>query len=175
MPILYTLNPKTSFYYHTKLADHWMCTLEQLSFCKTEKKSGWHQFYLGKQRGEGVSDCIVPFFQCALNNYSSWYSPFATLLFTFGYPSLVFYMVGCPGIEDLHVFVVRNTKLVLHKTSWEMVFILHNIWSLLGQVWASPTLAGLHCKHACVFLFVCLWPYTITLKRILWSFGHRMP
>ena len=78
---------------------------------------------------EGVSDCnLYLFFLCALNNYS----PFPSLLFIFGYSSLVFDMVGCPENEDLHVFVVANTKLVLHKTSWEMVFILHT-WSLLRQ------------------------------------------
>ena len=92
-------------------------TLEQLSF-HTMQNGGnvWYHvndininFYFGKQRGEGVSDWILYlYFLCALNNYSSWYSPFPTMLFIFGYPSLVFDMVGCPGNEDLHVFVVRT-------------------------------------------------------------------
>ena len=35
-----------------------------------------------------------------------------------------------------------------------------HVLRLLGRVWASPTLAGLHCGS----VFMCLWPYTVILK-----------
>ena len=35
---------------------------------------------------------------------------------------------------------------------------------LLEWTWASPTLAWLHCAHACVCLLACLRPYTINFK-----------
>ena len=130
--------------------------------CKTEEKvrytlpCGWHQYLILFRWTEGWRGLRLhcTFFLHALNNYS----PFSTLLPIFSYLSLVIDMVGYPGNEDLHVFVIRNTKLVLHKTSWEMALILH-IWSLLGWAWVSTTLVGLHCKHVCVCLFACLWPY----------------
>ena len=37
-------------------------------------------------------------------------------------------------------------------------------YRLLGWAWASPTLVRRHCKHACVYMSVCLRPYTVNFK-----------
>ena len=47
-----------------------------------------------------------------------------------------------------------------HHRQSEGISIFYS-WSSLGRAWASPTLAGLHCKTR---VYVCLRPYTVNFK-----------
>ena len=75
----------------------------------------------------------------------------------------------------MNIIIIMNTILImifitiiLYNHQMIMVYItcivaidewLHWWYKLLGRAWASPTLAWLHCTHACVCLLACLLAY----------------
>ena len=66
---------------------------------------------------------------------------------------------------------IQNGSWTVQQPQWQTVpieaCILH--FALLGQAWASPTLAGLHCGSVCVCLFAC--GHTINFKWARLSFN----
>ena len=53
-----------------------------------------------------------------------------------------------------------------YNTSYYDQSVATNTNVLVGVSLTSPTLAGLHCTHVRVCLFVCLWPYTTNFKPL---------
>ena len=96
---------------------------------------------------------------------------------TFQVSLLTSYCFGCYLL--IHCYYSPHP----HWSTW--LLVQYHIWCnitscpiwnlLLGRAWASPTLAWLHCAHACVCLSVCLsvclQPYTENFKWALLNFN----
>ena len=76
------------------------------------------------------------------------------------------WITGSESLQSLEIETLTQAASVLATELWQP----GNHQPSLGQAWASPTLARLHCTCVCVYVLVCLlaclWPYTVNFKWV---------